>query len=438
MTTVNWIQILKLKEFQNYFNAHELQQLSMVSNKFRASLIKAIFKTFNFRKFILYREYYSYFNNKAEYDDLVLITQSVNPYKPLTSDFISSKNTFKLDLKEFLSYPSQLIISNCYDYSYLLFDVAKPFSNLTNVTISHSQLQFELFQHLLDSLNYLENVELLNTKFIQYTQNSIQTPFNWPNTLKKLKFCYNELGYAFNKEAPIRVSIHGTYKIPMNDLILSPQKLPNLESFEYSMLGNLTNNDSVFNFLILNQQIKQLKIDIDDFDRSLFNSIKLLGNLNHLGLNVIEFGPNEPQVAKLPVLNTVSHLSTSFYYILENRDSIFNMFPNLDSLTVKFDEYTDENVLILISIFPNIKCLSLNIHYIHTKPNELTLPKLNNLLRIEFNLFCNIELNISNIKWNTETCPNLKLVKFTKLDDDIPFKEPQLNLRMENDWKIAN
>jgi hypothetical protein len=437
MTAINWTHILKLKEFQSYFNTYELQQLSMVSTEFRTSLINGIFKIFNFEQFILYRNYYSYFIDKEKYDDSFLISQCINPYKLLTSDFISSKNMFKLDLKEFPSSPNQLIISNSFDYGYLLYDIPKAFSKLTNITVSHSRIEFELFQRLLDSLNYLESIELSNTKFLQYTQNSIQTPFNWPASLKKLKLCYNELGFAFDQETPIHVSVHGRYKIPMSDLILSPQKLPCLASFEYSMLGNSINHNGIFNFLKLNQQIMILKINIDGFSRSLFDSIKLLRKLSHLCLNVIEFESNEPQNNKLPILNTVTHLYTSSHYISENRDSIFNMFPNLDNLSVKFNEYSNEDALSLINIFPKISSLSLDIYYMNIKPNELIFPKLNNLVKLEFNLFCSIDLNINNIKWNIEACPSLKWIKFMKLDNDVPFEKSQLSLWMINDWKTV-
>jgi hypothetical protein len=437
MSTVNWISVLKLEEFQLYFNINELQRLSMVSNRFRTALINIIFKVFNFKKFVLNRKYYSYFINEQNFDNLALISYSINPYKPLNSYFFSSKNKFKLDLKEFLSYPSQLIISNSKDYSYLLYDVPKPFLNITSMVISYSQLQFELLQYLLDSLNFLEVIELLNTQFIQYTQNSVQRPFTWPIKLKKLKLSYNELGFTLNKEAPICVSEYGNYMVPKNGLVLPSQNLPNLVSFDYSMLGHMVNNNDAISFLKLNQQIKYLNIEIFDFNPSLFNGIESLGKLSHLGLHVAEFYPDEHQGIELPALDTITHLSTTYQYYVQKQPYIFNMFPNITNLSIKIDNYTDEDTLSLIQNLTMIESLKLDIYYARIQPKELTLPKLDNLTNLEFNLNCIKDISINDFKWSAVACPNLNLVKFKKFINLKPFEEPKLSAWMENNWKTV-
>ncbi|KXN67714.1 hypothetical protein CONCODRAFT_10165 [Conidiobolus coronatus NRRL 28638] len=170
MIEPNWITIFKLKDFNGYLKTSELIQLRMSCKKFRSLLNFTVRENFNFVSFVESNKYKSYVINECftlseaesngsdrEEDDYnsdgdvsdsnnswadVLHLQ--NPYKPLTEEFIESKNRFKSDLNLYRTQPKKLSLHLCKDHYYLLCVIPSIFSKLSSLVITNSHIKSSL------------------------------------------------------------------------------------------------------------------------------------------------------------------------------------------------------------------------------------------------------------------------------------------------------
>ncbi|KXN67709.1 hypothetical protein CONCODRAFT_86804 [Conidiobolus coronatus NRRL 28638] len=468
MNNLNWELVFKLKEFKAYYNSWDLNELSMGCKEFRKLLHSAVFKSFNFIAYVEANGYKSLktdvneeedsnendnnaANNNGEDDDYVDfemcslpidpeyiadISNIINPYLPLTQEYIESKNQFNSDLKNYHSRPKQVVLYHSKDYYYLLRDIPDVFSRLSTLTIAYSHLTVESLQHLLDSLSHLENFELTRCYLFQYPLEQNQIPINWPYSLVKFNFSDNFASFVEDKLSPIRLYNGEITNASNSYLKLFPKHLPKLTDLVCEVFGQDPEIECLEEFLKLNTQIKSLKIGGGSLNKKIFYIIKSYENLTHLELDYISYNLRGSSLNEFPILSRISHLSILLRNYLENLDLFILKFPNLSSCLIEaiygdFDQFYD-----LCIKLPNIKSLKLKQHSSWGHPIEIILPKIDNLTGIEFSLHSFSEYE--KFKMNADSCKNLNSVKFTEYGDQSSSNNSNLTPELTGSWEVVH
>ncbi|KXN67718.1 hypothetical protein CONCODRAFT_80021 [Conidiobolus coronatus NRRL 28638] len=435
MKDLNWELVFKLKEFKAYYNSWDLNELSMTCKKFRNLLNSAVFKNFNFIAYVEANGYKSFKtevveeeeeineantprNNNPDFAMCILprnrdykadVSNRINPYLPLTDEYIECKNQFKSDLKNLHIQPKQVGLYYSKDYYYLLRDIPDAFSKLSTLTITYSHLTVESLQHMLDNLNYLENFELTR---------------------------YNFASFVKDKLNPIRLYTGEITNAGSTYLRLTPKHLPKLTNLECKVFGQDHEIEYLDNFLKLNTQIKNLKIGGGNLSKKTFDIFKSYENLTHLELSYLGYELSESDFNDFPILNRVSHLSILLRSDAESLHQLILKFPNLTSCLIEaifgdFDQFYD----ICINL-PKIKNLYLKKHSSWGHPIEITLPKIDNLTGIEFSLHSFSEYE--KFKMNADSCKNLKSIKFIEDGEQISSDDSKLSPQLTGSWKVVH
>jgi hypothetical protein len=462
MKDLNWELIFKLKEFRAYYNSWDLNELSMTCKKFRNLLNSAVFKNFNYIAYVKANGYKSFKTEVAEEEEEIDesnntrndnldfamcilprdpnykpdISNCINPYLPLSDEYIESKNQFKSDLKNYHTQPKQLGLYSSKDYYYLLHDIPDVFSKLSTLTITYSHLTVESLQHLLDNLTYLENFELTRCYLFQYSPEKIQTPINWPTSLIKMKISDNFASFVEDKLNPIRLYTGEITNASSTYLRLTPKHLPKLIDLECKVFGPDSEIEYLNTFLKLNSQIKYLKIGGGDLRKKTFDIFKSYENLTHLELSYLGYELSESDLNEFPILSRISHLYVLLRGDAENLHQLILKFPNLTSCLIEaiygdFDQFYD----ICIKL-PKIKSLRLKQHSSWGHPIEVKLPKIDNLAGIEFSLHSFSEYE--SFKMDTDSCINLKSIKFTEDSEQDSSENSKLSPELTGSWKAVH
>ncbi|KXN70325.1 hypothetical protein CONCODRAFT_70788 [Conidiobolus coronatus NRRL 28638] len=435
MKDSNWIIIFRLKEFSNYFTKDELIQLSLGCKVFRSCLSRYIFNSFNFRSFTDIGKYNDSIISDNEHINDHNRVYIYNPFKPLDSDLTKSKAQFNLDLKLFPNQPMELVVQSAEYYYHILYDIPNVFTKLTTVIISHSILQCELFQDLLNNLDCLNSLELSNSSLIQFTKSSDITPIEWPSSLKRLKVCNNKTVRVEDRQKNI-ILVNGRVQSSSNgNLTFTLKHLPKLTSFEYQLLFLQFDDENLWEFLKLNSQIKNLIIRVPDFHPELFAAIQCIDNLSVLHLKFMIYNTFEVDYNNLPILNNITSLTITLYDKPDINNIIIDKFPNLAELTVEIDSKDTIKLATMTKKLSNVKNLNLKITFQRLKIKKFVFPKLDNLYSLEFILDNGIYLN--DIDWNFDSCSNLKLVKFSKAESKVYMNLPKMNPELIDNWKAV-
>jgi hypothetical protein len=435
MKDTDWIIIFRLKEFSDYFTKDELIRISLSCKAFRSCLSRSIFSSFNFSSFAYIGKYNDCIISDSEYISDQNRTYIHNPFKPLNRDLTKSKAQFSLDLKLFPNKPMELVVHNAEYYYHLLYDIPNVFTKLTTVTISHSSLQYELFQYLLNNISCLNNLELSNCSLIQFAKSSDITPIEWPNSLKRLKACNNKTVRVEDRQKNILL-VNGRVQSSSNgNLAFSLKHLPKLVSFEYRLLFLQFDDENLWEFLKLNSQIKSLVIRVPDFHPELFAAIQCIDNVSTLNLKFMIYNTFEVDYSSLPTLNNITCLTITLYDKPDINDIIIDKFPNLTELTVEIDSKDSMKLATMTKKLSNVKSLSLKITFQRLKVKKFVFPKLDNLYNLEFILDYGTYLN--DIEWNVDSCTNLRLVKFSKAGSEVNRNLPKMNPELIDNWKTV-
>jgi hypothetical protein len=461
MNDLNWEIVFNLKEFKIYYSSWDLNELSMICKKFRNILSSAVFKSFNFNSYVVSNDYKSlktevakekvsnndnnfrsnlngrlYCTNPRGCKFGVNVTYHINPYLPLTEEYIKSKSQFNSNLKNYRTQPTQAGLWYSKYYYYLLGAIPDVFFNLSTLTIAYSHLTVESLQYIFNNLGNLENFELTKCYIFQYSPEEIQTPIIWPTSLIKMKFFDNFASFVKDKLNPIRLYRGEVVSASKKYLKLFPKYLPRLTNLACEVYGQDPEIECLEGFLKLNSQIKRLKIGGSTLSKKTFDIFKSCESLTYLELSYLSYKLSESDLNEFPILNRISYLAVLLRRSEENLHQFILKFPNLtrcliEAIYGEFDQFYD----ICIKL-PKIKSLRLKQHSNWGHPIEINLPKIENLVGIEFCLhsFSKYE----RFKINADFCKNLKLIIFVEIAGQKSSDNSKLSPEFTGSWKAVH
>jgi hypothetical protein len=435
MKDSDWIIIFKLKEFNSCLTSNELIQLSLGCKMFRECLIRYIYVKFDFTLYANFGNYNSCIVSRGEYKKGSTMVYVSNPFKSLGRVLTKNKARFKLELENFHYKPRKLVVYNAEYYYYLLYDIPSVFSKLTTIIISYSNFLYEQLQYLLDNIKCLENLELSNSNLIQDAQSPDITPINWPNSLKKLKICNNLVARIDDIQKSILIINNYIISSSTSQLYFSLKHLSKLLSFEYQLFSEQFDDENLWEFLKLNSQIKNLIIRVPDFHPKLFEAIQCIDSISSLHLEFMKYHNYGVNYNNLPIISNISSLTITLYDKPDINDIIIDKFINLTELTVQIYSKDFDKLINLSKKLSIVKSLSLNISIENSNVKKFRFPWLDNLKELNFILYSDIYL--TDIDWDINSCPNLKVVKFSKVKGTVYFEQPKFNPGLFDCWKVV-
>jgi hypothetical protein len=369
-----------------------------------------------------------------------------NPYKPLTEDYLEIKDMFQTELSQLQFRPKKLKIGVFSEgYNYLIGDLCNTFFNINNLSISWSMIKLETLQNMLNSLSCLECLKLCGNTIVKSSSSSNSYSINWPLNLKKLEISYNDFGYITDNEDYIKSTSLGSPLIYRYDLNLSPKSLPSLHTLALVQSVHIDESENNYDnqflkFLKMNPHIKNLEIAFRILQDKFFEAVSSFNNLTKLRLTMANCGNKDTFLAiKSPTLSNLKSLDFDYEYGAYVFKFIGQQFPNLTHLTYYPEYLLLNNVeqyntsLEILERFKYLKTLKLKGLGAYTL-SLLNLPKLNNLENLEVFSENNFELSI--LSSNDKSCPNLKLVKFTKFNGNSVIEQPELISELETRYKF--
>jgi hypothetical protein len=434
MKDINWFIVFKLRELSECLCDHDLIQLSMSSKMLRQHLNNIAFSTFNFHPFVSNGDYRRTIIKEEGTEDRFKIFHFINPYKSLTFELTESKKRFSNDLKIFNKNTKKFVLIDSMGYFYFLYEIPSIFPNITTLVLNDSAFTMKVLQHLLDSLKCLKNLDLTENTIFKDAEISNEYTISYPISLKSLKLGENGVIMVQDKFNPIGIKkvkqdssrtyeFNGTY-----------QHLPNLVTFEYDMSYEYPEEDGdLFQFIILNPQLKCLKLSGIVFNYDLFHIIKDLKSLAHLEYNC-GYMNEDLENYEMPVLHSTNHLHLGI-----TTNTVDNMmigkFPSVVELVKEIDGNTSHQNDILAKSFPNLKSLRYIISHDAGNIYNFTLPELKYLESLEVNLNYK-DANFENFKWNVSACDKLKSITFTKNEYYTPFEKLEPNQELFKRWDL--
>ncbi|KXN70659.1 hypothetical protein CONCODRAFT_170489 [Conidiobolus coronatus NRRL 28638] len=368
----------------------------------------------------------------------------INPYLYCSDRFGPSCKAFELDIVKFQGYPRKLNLDAVKDYYYLLYKIPNIFNNLETLVVNDSRITFEVFEYLLNNLNFLHNLELTDSTLIIYNQNSNNYFINWPLNLKKLIFIDNNIKFSRDTESPILLKPGDQLALNGESLHISPKHLPNLVSFDYKQHTStdypnsidIDEIDDLHKFLELNYHIKKLTMRFDHYSSALFKTIDLFNNLEHLDISKSSSATvRESELTNLPVLNNLKCLNLGLMADPDVFKLISQKLPNLTRLIARFHYEMLPQLCYSIKELKNLKHLNLGLYRQFSNSILFDLPALNNLETLEIRLGEYEEFN--SVRWYAKYCPKLRKVKIIRHYGFPLFEKPYLNSMLRGIWKLV-
>jgi hypothetical protein len=431
MKKTDWNIVFKLKDFGKYLCNNNLLILSMTTKSIRCYFSQNILQSLNFSRFVDGRDYDSVVSMKKTCRYQGDRCSCIYQIKPLTKELTKSKMKFAHELKLFDGNPRKLIVNGSKEYYYLLYEIPRIHPIISTLVLNNSVFTMEVLQYL---LNYdsLEELELANNVIFYDKEFSSEYTINYPGSLKSLKLRYNqciEVNDTDNAIDKIKVK-HG--KWGQFEFYADPKYLPNLNNLDYHMPNDrLYEGEDLVEFIKLNPQLKSLKISGVEFNYKLFNTIRDCEKLAQLEINFGLIFYNLVNY-ETPKLYNIKYLRIQFGGI-DIDDMIKDKFPNVEELAVEFNESITRENNRLIKSFSNLKSLKYISNGGSKDAENLTIPLLNKLEKLEIN-FNYDKGKLSHIKLNLSNCSRLKLISFTKNSYYIPFENTEVNQNLVKKW----
>jgi hypothetical protein len=442
MQDSDWIPVLKTKEFVDYFAINDLIKLSLVCRKFRNSLVSELFKSFDLVNFAKVKNYSSCIilsgNEEYLFGYRNNVTYFRNPYKPLNSKLTESKEQFRKDINLLPSKPKKLIVESLKDIYYLPIHIIYAFPKLTTMNISNSQFQIQVFKLILGNLKFLNSLEVSSNIIYQYSKyfnNSTQFPIYWPDSLRELRISNNHFIFLENRDTPITMESGLLQGVSTECLQLTPRHIPKLVLFECEILIRRFKCSYLLEFLKLNPQIQELKFNGLGFDIVLLKNLNYINSLTSLSLNFRSYKIRKFDLGDIPTSVTITHLTIVLYHNSHINEQLLFKFQNLTKLSIEMHGEDFNKLFSLIMNFPRIKTINLKIYFERLFTRELIFPKIDNLKCLEFNLYNSSYFK--QVKWNAESCKNLKLIEMKNGSYQGLADRPKLSLGMIGRWRTV-
>ncbi|KXN65441.1 RNI-like protein [Conidiobolus coronatus NRRL 28638] len=344
----------------------------------------------------------------------------INPYKPLTTELDECKKQLSNDLEIFKEYTKSFVLSNSVGYIYLLYEIPCIFPNITTLVLNGSAFTMEALSYLLDSLKYLEDLNLTENLIFKDEEISNEYTINYPISLRSLKLGDNGVMMIkdkFNSVRKMKIIHEGSETYEFTG---THQHLPNLITFDYDLhYDSSEENDDLLEFIILNLQLKNLILFGPNFSLKLFDIIKTLKSLIYLDFKC-DYYEELIYEYEMPILYNIKHLNIEAIHY--SRLIIENNFPNVEELVIEFDWHRCNEVYDLIQRFPKLKSLKLISLNIFENAIKITLLKLNSLEKLEIN-FNYREGKFEDIELDVSACDKLKSISITKNECHSPFQK---------------
>jgi hypothetical protein len=320
-------------------------------------------------------------------------------------------------------------------YFYLLYEIPSIFPNITSLVLNDSAFTIEVLINLLDNLKCLENLDLTENAIFKDARISNGYTINYPISLTSLKLGQNGviiIQDKFNSISLKKVKYDSSETYEFNGTY---QYLPNLVTFDYNVSYDYPEESGdLFQFIILNPQLKSLKLLGSVFNYELFDLIKDYEKLTHLEYKC-EYWDEELDDYVIPILYNIRHL-----HILVDQNNIYGLiedkFPNVEELVIEFSWCNCNEKYRLIKRFPKLKHLKFISNRKSQSAGKLTLPKMNNLEKLEINLNY-IEGKFEDVKIDVSACDNLKLINITKGKNFSPFKKLDHTQAFKKTWNYC-
>ncbi|KXN65285.1 hypothetical protein CONCODRAFT_13183 [Conidiobolus coronatus NRRL 28638] len=432
MEDIDWNIIFKLKEFCGHLCNNDLIQLSMSSKKSRKLSAKNIFKTLNLCPFVINSGYSSSVIKEDNCGYGFKIYHIINPYKSITSELTECKKAPQKRHKKINGNTKNLVFGDSRGHFYLLNEIPSIFPNITTLVLKDSVFTMEVLQNLLINLKYLENLDLTENVIFKDATISNEYSISYPISLISLKLGENGVIMIQDKFNPISIKKIRQDSSRTHEFNGTYQHLPNLVTFDYDVSYDYPEeNGDLFQFIILNPQLKSLKLLGSVFNYELFDIIKDYENLTHLEYKC-EYWDEELDDYEIPILYNIKHL-----HILVDRNNIYDMiedkFPNVEELIIEFSWCNCNEKYRLIQRFPKLKYLKFISNRKSQSAGKLTLPKLSNLEKLEINLNYE-EGKFEDVRLDVSACDKLKFFSITKSEYFSPFQKIDHAQVFENNW----
>jgi hypothetical protein len=426
---INWLNILIIKEFQNYLELELLKEVGLVSKVVRARSMPKLFNyiqlfdyDFSF-KFVdnIFIEYFNsteisvlYKGASKEVEDVRKSSNIENGLKDINFAF---RNIKKFVKRFYLAYMGKA--------GYYIFPLLGMFENLSTLILRSCIVPYKGFYNMSENLPNLKHVELTFVTFTKLPNESISlNELSFPSNLSYLELyhCYlyntdllsDPYEFLFNKKS---------ISISRNSFSLPAVLAPNLKSFV--LFGNNALDTSTENFLDINSGLESLKIENYSLSMN-----KYLNGLKSLEIDSIT---GFDATIVYPTLNHINKLVINFekvdYY---NDIKKFTMLcPNLEELHFKntlcdsFQASIDNFLTPALKKLPRLKTLQL------FTTNHETLD-INSLSYIENLVMLAPSVTLFNLIF--ENCTELRTIEFNVYSGDINTEEFNGKFNSFDEW----
>ncbi|KXN68200.1 hypothetical protein CONCODRAFT_166743 [Conidiobolus coronatus NRRL 28638] len=426
---INWLNIILIKEFQNYLELELLKELSLVSKIVRA---RSMPKLFSYIQLFDYDFSYKFNDNIfIEYFNSTEISVLYREASKEVKEFrkaLSIENGLKdIDFifKNIKKFVKRFYLAYMGKAGYYIFPLVYKFENLTTLILRSCIIPYNGFYNMRETLPNLKHVELTFVTLSKLSNKPISSnELSFPPNLSYLEFYHCNIfntdllsdpyEFLFNKEA---------INITRNSFSLPAILAPNLKSFV--LFGNNALEGSTEAFLDINPGLESFKIE----NYSL-NLNKYLNKVKNLEIDsIISFNNTDVY----PTLNNIKKLVINFekldYY--EDIKKFALLCPNLEELHFKntlcdsFQASIDTFLAPTLKNLPHLKTLQLFI----TNHEVLDI---SNLSRIENLIILAPSTTLFNL--NFENCNELRSIEFNVYSGDIHTEEFNGKFNSFDEW----
>ncbi|KXN67138.1 hypothetical protein CONCODRAFT_19834 [Conidiobolus coronatus NRRL 28638] len=398
-TNVDWVNVILLKDLNDFLYKSDIIELSLASKIIREKLAPFVFNYILVDDTIFASDI-DYFGLTHEYREKSFSKEVVQrfrasdnfpnylekrDYKSLVVDpYLKS---YKERFEPYSKHVKSFTFNQVFQPLYYLIDLLRLTTNLNSLYIDTGFLLIKEFQTILDGLQNLKDIILNSVTFVKFESDKPSVnALSFPKSLQELTVFDTKLITRCYKKGAYQLLFEG-FSITPEPLPIARDHLPDLRYLEYD--NEYQSSSFVGEFLRINPQINSIKIPFTDL---------LIGNLDpdifspatHVVLHPSKFfnhNLNDVIYLKLndiPIFEftTMRNVDQGLFY------RIISSFKNLKILHINLDNSTHfnsiENIIIelnhlkFINVNPSKVIQTLNSQYLCSRQRWFELSKLLN------------------------------------------------------------